>query len=230
MNAQRSKARISSLGLLFVALGVVACSKPSSATDEPVGVPYLDLTSARPSAAPPALQEAGSELPARDLLPLELGNSWTYQVTGSSPTCTSGEHTRSIGRVLEVAGRQAFVASPFCGNDEEAVLARQGDQILQYTDGEWTPALAGSVVDERESELTADVKYQWRRLGWVKVPAGLFADCWERSPRDDSWHQIFCDGAGMVSMTSVNLRVVLTSFNLNHGTLVSRVSDDPAPG
>ena len=199
--------------LLLAAAGGCAKARPS---DEPFGVPM------NPTATPLIAAEEGDGPAARLLLPLEIGNTWTYRVGGASGACTEGEHTRSITRQAQVGGRSAFISSGFCGKDDEVAFASEGSQVLQFDDGEWRTALASTLVDEQTWDYTSEVAYHWHRVGWVRVPAGLFANCWERLPTDNSWSQIYCDGAGMVSMSGDDLLVELTSFNLNHGALVSQ--------
>jgi len=61
------------------------------------------------------------------------------------------------------------------------------------------------------------------------VAAGVFPNCWERLPRDNTWSQIFCDGVGMVSMSGSQLLVELKSFSLNHDSVVSGRDSRNAP-
>jgi len=223
--ARRASLLATTLGA-FVCVGLVACSKKAPDGDlEPIGIP-----AAQPNETPLIAGEEGNGPAAVGLLPLEVGNTWKYRVTGSSTVCTPGEHTRAILRTADVGGKQAFISSGFCGNDQETTLSPEGTQVLQYTDGEWRTSLASRLVENRAWDFSDTVSYHWHKVGWVRVAAGLFSDCWERAPLDNSWAQIYCDGAGMVSMSAEGLLVELVSFNLNHGTLVSRASRSRVPG
>ena len=216
-----------SLSASFIALTIgvalVACSKTPS-EEQPVGIP------AASTEAPIIAPEQGNGPKAVTLLPLEIGNTWTYRVTGNSVVCTEGEHTRTITKQEEVGGRSAFISSGFCGNDQETTFAAEGSQVLQYSDGEWRTALASSLEEYRTWEYSSELSFHWHKVDWVRVTAGLFSDCWERLPLDNSWSQIYCDGAGMISMSGKGLLVELVSFNLNHGALVSRPHRSIAPG
>jgi len=215
MFAARSS-HLSAFFVLSVVVTAAGCSKKQPPPDEqPVGVASLT-----PLTAP----EEGDGPSARNLLPLQVGNRWTYQVTGTSATCTPGEHTRSILREVEIGGRQAFVSTGFCGADAESALSPEGSQILELAEGEWRTTLASSLVEGRTWDFTADQTYHWHKIGWVRVAAGLFPDCWERLPKDNYSSETFCDGVGMVAMSGSDLLVELKSFSLNDGARVSEAA------
>ncbi len=205
----------------LLALLAGACSR-QAAPDEPVGVP------SQPALTPLVAAEQGDGPRAVTLLPLEVGNTWTYEVTGSNGVCTVGEHTRAILREDDVTGHRAFFSTGFCGQDEATVFSPDGGQLLEYRDGEWRTALASTLAEGRAWDYTSEVSYYWHRIGWVRVAAGTFPNCWERLPRDNTWSQIFCDGVGMVSMSGNALLVELKSYSLNHGTRVSGGDDGAA--
>ncbi len=209
---------LTSLASLALAALLGGCTSTRAAgDDQPTGLVSSEVDST------PIAAEEGSGLPASTLMPLEAGNSWTYEVDGTDDGCTDGTFTQRVLREEAVVGRAAFALSDFCGRAAEIVLASSPSQLLQYENGAWRTALASPLVDGRSWDYTHLVSYHWVKIGWAKTRAGLFADCWERQASDDeSLSQVFCDSIGMVSTSASNTRIELTAFNLQHGELRSR--------
>jgi hypothetical protein len=203
--------------LLCASALLTACTRTQAKGDEVLGIPSdaLDTTA--------IADEVGSGPPALALMPLEVGNTWTYEVDGADNGCSYGKHTQKVLRQEQVGGRTAFALTDFCGRQEEVRFSTSGNQILQYENAGWRTGLASPLVEDRSWDLTRDVRYRWHKIGWEQVQAGLFADCWERQAEDDNtFSQVFCDGAGLVSVSGPNLRIELTAFSLNRGQLRSR--------
>jgi len=205
------------VALLLALSALPACSRRGRPNDEAFGVPseQVDPT--------PIAGEDGSGPAAASLLPLTVGSWWTYRVEGTDGGCNEGQHSARVLRREQVAGRAAFAVSDYCGRSDEHFLAIAGKQVLGYENAAWRSFLASPLVEGRTWDQTRDASYAWHRIGWVKVEAGLFADCWQRQPEaQDAVSEILCEGAGIVSVLGPNLRVELTSFRISQmptGTL-----------
>ncbi len=218
--AERNNGPVRSLiGLVLVASLSSGCSRGRSQNDEATGIPSDQVDST------PIATDEGDGPAAAALVPLAVGNAWTYRVEGSDDGCVEGLHTMRVLREERVAERPAFALSDYCGRAEEQLVAVQGSQLLEYQNAAWRTWLATPLAEGRNWSETRDDHYTWHKIGWVKVEAGLFADCWQRQPeRDNAFSEIFCEGAGVVSVLGPNLRVELVSFQV--GQVTPRTVDD----
>jgi hypothetical protein len=142
------------------------------------------------------------------LLPLEPGRSWTYDVTtfGTTPVCSSGEHTEAVLEAVDVEGRSGFEVSSFCPAAGTSVLAVEGDVADLLYQSDWIRVLDVPVEEGHTWTSTGPIEYVWRDAGTVTVPAGTFSDCWTREQIVAyTAYTTFCRGVGAVRHVSMDL-------------------------
>jgi hypothetical protein len=184
--------------VILMFLAVTACQN-NHASDAPTGVPETD----------PAQRAA-------ELLPMAVGNRWTYVIntSGDDHNCPHGTRPRVIEAADALDGRVGVLQTSYC-SDEKVHLARVGDEIQQYGADQWRTTFASPLAEGKTWEPSPGIKLHWHRIGWVKVLAGTFPDCWERlgvDPKAPS--QVYCMGVGMVSEIGSNYVAELQEFSL----------------
>jgi hypothetical protein len=168
-----------------------------------------------------------------NLMPLAVGNRWTYRVAvtvpGSSP-CPAGDHSTEILAASNVDGRDAFEAKHVCD-----ALSPVAVRFYAHTDrgletmrcpngaadctGGWTLGFPRPIVDGTTFNSLAGVR-TLRRLGPIGVEAGTFDECWEtRDTAVPPLVSVYCVGVGPVAFSqtdemTVGYQLELTSFVL----------------
>jgi hypothetical protein len=132
--------------------------------------------------------------------PLEVGRSWTYEITelGTYPLCPGGVHTGAALMAATVDGKQAIEVQSACANVGSAYYAVDGDLVQVAVDGAWLTALAAP-VQEGQTWSEGSESFTWHSAGTVTVPAGTFSECWSATQNVAySAYAIFCRGVGPV--------------------------------
>ena len=166
-----------------------------------------------------------------NLMPLAVGNRWTYRVTvtvpGTSP-CPAGDHSTEILAASSVDGRDAFEAKHVCD-----ALSPVAVRFYAHTDaglesmrcpngavdctGGWTLGFPRPIVDGTTFDSLAGPR-TLRRLGPIGVEAGTFDECWETRDTDvPPLVSVYCVGVGPVAFSqtdemTVGYQLELTSF------------------
>ncbi len=170
-----------------------------------------------------------------NLMPLAVGNRWTYRVVvtvpGTSP-CSEGEHSTEILAANSVDDRDAFEAKHVCD-----ALSPDAVRFYAHTDAgleamrcpngavdctaSWTTLLPSSIVDGTTFDSLNGLR-MLRRLGRVSVEAGTFDECWEtRDTAAPPLVSVYCAGVGpvafsqtdaMAAMPTIGYELELTSF------------------
>ncbi len=170
------------LTLVLLPLTLAACQK--NANEGPVGVVTVD-----------------SIVHARELQPLAANSRWTYQVSvaGEGGPCAAGDHSSTLEPGKLVTEQAVFTQTSFC-DDSKVQVSRAGDQIQELVDGSWRTTLAMPLQEGVTWESAPGKRFHWHRIGWVKVLAGTFPECWERIEEGGSNRaRVYCAGVGLVS-------------------------------
>jgi len=131
--------------------------------------------------------------------PIEVGRSWTYDVTifGTSP-CQGGMQTGTTLSKSTVAGKDGYKVQSFCAAYGAATYAVSGDEVELYYSNQWVLALDAPVA-EGHTWSNGVGTYTWHSAGSVTVPAGTFHDCWSATENVAyTAYTIFCRGVGPV--------------------------------
>jgi hypothetical protein len=137
--------------------------------------------------------------PTGPILPLVVGNSWTYSVVevGSMPECPTGSHDWIVIDKVLHDGKLAFAIQPFCTGMPTAYWSQSGDVNARDDLGTWdtftdVPVAAG----HRFTNVFST--YEWHDIGTYAVPAGTFAGCFDLVDVAGPSHSVFCRGVGVV--------------------------------
>ncbi len=152
------------------------------------------------ASTPDATADAASSVLPID--PIEVGNSWTYDVTelGTYPRCPGGSHTSSVVTARELADKTALTVESLCQDLGPYDYAVDGDRVFTYDPiaSAWTLAL-DAPVEEGHVWTASDHDFVWRAQGVVTVPAGTFSDCWAATELAEfESYTVFCRGVGPV--------------------------------
>jgi hypothetical protein len=187
--------------------GPDTAADPDGVADASSGSSGDAMTEEAPS---DASSDAVSAPPDTRLFPLEVGRSWTYQITSSYSSCPAGQGFFDVVGTTTVNGGTAFdVLSP-CGY--EGTYTETGDIVDdQYStsNGTWFRDLDEPVMDGYSWTTTngsATFSMTYSSAGTVTVPAGTFTDCWmvtQGVPYTQTW--TYCQGVGQVSSVMVDL-------------------------
>lgn len=161
---------------LFVSIFLAACNLPSA-----------------------ALQMGSSNNNA--LLPLAVGRTWTYQVTGlgSFPTCTTGTHSQTVTGQKIMGKVQGLQMAWVCENTQPNLYNVNGDVVRTYAHGSVWLSVLDQPVNEGHTWTSGARNFVWHQAGSVSVPAGNFGDCWMRQNTVvNVSYATFCRGVGMV--------------------------------
>jgi hypothetical protein len=151
--------------------------------------------------------QTGPGVDAR-LLPLELGRTWTYDVStfGDFPVCSPGMHDDAVLGEVQQDGRAAFEVSSFCPAAGTSIISVDGDIVELWVQGGWIRVLDVPVEEGHMWSSTGAIQYVWRDAGTVTVPAGTFDDCWRREQIVSyTAYTVFCRGVGAVRHFSMDL-------------------------
>ncbi len=146
------------------------------------------------------------------LIPLIPGRVLTYELTTLDPnnglgTCDSPLGV--FGEVGEYDGHQGVRYDSPC-QTVVALLSYEGEDVNAYGD-EILPEMRSYLLAPL-AETTEWNGMAWRYWGELTVPAGTFADCWDRTrvDREDTF-VTYCTGVGVVAISDQirNLRAEL---------------------
>lgn len=146
--------------------------------------------------------------PDTRLDPLEVGRSWTYDVTSTYPSCPAGMRTSTVTAETTVDGRSAYQVTSICG--DTVAISVEGNVVeSKYQDYPWLRMLDEPVSDGHtwtttNGAATFDMRYT--SVGSVTTPAGTFADCWQVTQvvsYTQTW--TYCAGVGQVASEMVDL-------------------------
>ena len=158
----------------------------------------------------------GGDVIPTQLLPLAVGNRWTYQVTGGGTNCADGMHDATIVGMATQGGEQAFEFRDFCKENQPSYLRDSGDEILEYQ-AEWARSFAAPLQEGYSWMFTQNYQLQWHFVGSVTVPAGTFNNCWQRlamSMGDTLGSRTYCPGVGPVQSSYTTGQTSLVSYAL----------------
>jgi hypothetical protein len=161
-----------------------------------------------------------------NLMPLAVGNRWTYRVTVSVPDtspCAAGDRSTEILAASSVDGRDAFEAKHVC----DAVSSAQV-RFYAHTDagletrrcpdgavgcvGSWTIGLPRPIVDGATFDSLVGLR-TLRRLGRVSVEAGTFDECWEtEDSADPPLLSVYCVGVGPVAFSQIDATAAMPAI------------------
>jgi hypothetical protein len=150
------------------------------------------------------------------LLPLAVGNRWTYQVTGGGASCADGPHDATIDGMATEGGEQAFEFLDYCKEAQPAYLRYSGNEVLEYA-GEWARSLAEPLQEGYSWMFTGNYQLEWHSVGTVTVAAGTFDNCWQRlvtSMGNAVGNRTYCPGVGPVKSSYTTGEASLVSYSL----------------
>jgi hypothetical protein len=145
--------------------------------------------------------------PQAVLLPLAVGNQWTYASTVLGTGTHCGQTlTQTVTGANPTAGRPAFQVTTLCppptmiSTESYSVPTAGGDEVDYDYQGAWTVAVDPTLVDGHSWPSTQGTTRTWQRVqGSVTVPAGTFADCWTaKSSQTGNVFNTYCRGVGLV--------------------------------
>lgn len=149
----------------------------------------------------------------QDLYPLEVGATWTFEVTEPvGQTCTP--NYESIERTEAIGGRDAFVVGHACTSGTEYYLSVQDGELQQWIGDAWVTILPAPIEQGREWSVTPELSFRWIFVGPITVPAGTYGNCWGREalPPSAPSHTIYCPDVGPVRRVTSERTVELTSL------------------
>ncbi len=144
-------------------------------------------------------------LTQQNLLPLMVGNSWTYQIhnfgTGQSG-CTSSTDTITVQSSSVIQNNTVFYLNTLCGAAGDLLALSPSpntEEVLEYSDPDWS-AWLDLPVQDGHTWTSAGKTYTWGSiLGLVSVPSGNYNDCWTRNEATSGLtYSVFCRQVGMV--------------------------------
>jgi hypothetical protein len=140
------------------------------------------------------------------LYPLEVGRSWTYDVTSTYPSCPGGQRETRVLGAATMDGRPTLQVRSFCGL--AGTTSVSGNRVEEYYDWGPTgwmraldePVVAGHTWTTTNGSATFTMSYS---------PAGTvngYSDCWKVSQNvayTSYW--IYCRRIGLVRYEIVDL-------------------------
>ncbi|NVB77717.1 MAG: hypothetical protein HOV81_04920 [Kofleriaceae bacterium] len=140
------------------------------------------------------------------LYPLEVGRTWTYDVTSTYPSCPAGMRQMKVLSAGTTEGRATFEVQGFCGLTGHTSIA--GDKVEEYFDWGPTgwmrsldePVSAGHTWTTTNGSATFTMSYS--DAGAV----GSYTDCWKVTQNVSyTTYWIYCRGTGLVRYEMVDL-------------------------
>jgi len=194
--------------------GGAAGSNASGSSGESSGGAGAGGTAGSAGSAGSAGAGGGAELVAADLLPLAVGNTWTYSATDLYSGC-------EMLNVLEVVstemheGRMAYRVTESCTPDSDSWLS-EVDGAIESFGAEWQVSMGMPVAAGTTWPYGTAIEFGWEEAGTVTVQAGTFENCWSRinvtTPTD--MKRTYCPGVGRVLDARDDQRSELVSYQL----------------
>ena len=140
------------------------------------------------------------------LYPLEVGRTWTYDITSTYPSCPAGQHDMQVTASGTTDGRATFDVTGFCGL--AAPTSVVGDVVESYFD--WGPTGWMRVLDEPVA-----ANHTWTTTNGSATFTMTYSDAGTVAGHDGCWkvtqnvqyttYWIYCRGVGMVEYDLVDL-------------------------
>jgi hypothetical protein len=165
-------------------------------------------TAATPSVDGGGGGDSGSGSGSADdrLYPLEVGRTWTYDVTSTYASCPAGSVETTVLSSGTTDGRTTFDVSSFCG--ETASTAVDGDRVDEYYD--WGPTGWMRELDEPVQD-----GYTWTTTNGSATFTMSYSDagtvaghasCWKVTQNVSyTTYWVYCRGVGLVTYDLVDL-------------------------
>lgn len=158
------------------------------------------------------------------LLPIAVGNAWTYDVVAHSDgaLCAEGRYVSEITETVTVDSQTAYNIISFCnfegwGQTSSLLRFDESDQSVDRYYGNWF-ALIAPPLEAGHTWSCEHGQCQWVFAGTRTTPAGAFDDCWQRTPvnpDDDAYTDTYCRGVGLVeSVIDDNYTATLIEYRL----------------
>jgi hypothetical protein len=195
--------------LLPLLMILVGCG--GSGTVDPIGGTPTNGTPQNPD--PGAGEDAGTSPPGTDaggdastkpkdtrIDPIEVGRSWTYDVTvlGFYPACSNGTYSATAQSASVVDGRNAIFVTSFCPGSPGFNYSVDGDRVFSHYLGSWIRSLDAPVQQGHEW-TDGYLDYKWESKGTQTVPAGTFTECWSATTiASYTSYILLCRGVGPV--------------------------------
>ncbi len=140
------------------------------------------------------------------LYPLEVGRTWTYQVTSTYSSCPAGVQMQSVDSTGMTDGRATFAVKSFCGPvGNTAVDGNVVDAYFNWGPTGWTRMLDEPVAADHTWTTTngsATFTMTYSDAGTVDG----HASCWKVTQNVSyTTYWIYCPGVGMVEYDMVDL-------------------------
>jgi hypothetical protein len=140
------------------------------------------------------------------LYPLEVGRTWTYDVTSTYGSCPAGRHDTRVVSTGTTDGRATFEVASFCGLTGHTSVA--GNVVEEYYDWGptgWMRSLDEPVADGHRWTTTNGSATFGMTYSKAEDVAG-YTDCWKVT-QDVSYtsYWIYCRGVGLVKYEIVDL-------------------------
>lgn len=172
------------LALAVLATILVGCGGPSGSgavvgADPDAGAPITPPDGDGGSPLPDGGGNDGGVVKDGRIDPIEVGHSWTYDVTvlGIYPLCQNGTFTSRTLETSMLDGKTALHVESLCPGVGVVKYAVDGDRVHSYFLDEWILSLDAPV--QAGHQWTDGYRdYRWESKGTVTVPAGTFSDCW----------------------------------------------------
>jgi hypothetical protein len=162
-------------------------------------------------------------LPAASLLPLAVGNVWSYQFSspGAQVQCEADlvAHVSRVVRTEVVDGRDAYLVTWPCASEDDPdtfVYVTQTDGEIQQRIGDSRYSTLPNPVIAGHSWEVVGVQYEWSFAGTMTVPAGTFENCWSRTPHLGFVAEVtYCPDVGPVRQGTRDYELALAGYELN---------------
>lgn len=159
-----------------------------------------------PDGGPPGDGPGGGGGGDDRLYPLEVGRTWTYDVTSTYASCPGGTRETRVTGTTTTEGRETFTVTGFCGSAGRTFV--DGDLVEEYYDWGptgWWRSLDGTVADGHTWTTTNGSATFTQTYDEVGSVAG-HDDCWkviQGVSYTSYW--IYCRGVGLVSYEMIDL-------------------------
>lgn len=141
------------------------------------------------------------------LYPLEVGRTWTYDVTSTYPSCPGGQREQRVVSKGTTDGRETYRVASFCGGTEVNVSAA-GDRVDSYYD--WGPKGWYRMLDEPVAD-----GHVWTTTNGSATFTQTYDQLGDHGGRKNCWkviqnvtytsYWIYCEGVGLVFSEMIDL-------------------------
>jgi len=139
------------------------------------------------------------------LYPLEVGRTWTYDVTSTYGSCPGGRHDTKVVSAGTTDGRATFEVTSFCGLTGHTFV--DGDVVEEYYD--WGPTGWMRSLDEPVADGHAWTTTNGSATFGMQYSATTvtgYDDCWKVTQQVSyTSYWIYCRGVGLVTYEIIDL-------------------------